>query len=400
MALGARNPLANPASLTRGTPASSAAGARLARVEVHDRLETALPVWAELEDSCPATLYQTRRFIRPWLATFGASVTPMIVIGFDMAGAPALLLPLGLERRNGLAIAGFLGGRLSNGNFPLLRPDISLDRRQVRDLLRQAATGARYRPDAFALVNQFQDFEGRANPLAQLARQASPSLSHAARLIRDPAQFMAGRLSGPAARKLRNKRLKLASLGQLEHVSPHHAEETHAILDAFFAQKIARLRAQGITSEFDQPEMRSFLERCCLPETPGVPAAIELHALRLDGRIIAVYGGGRAGTRFSALFNSYDSATDVARYSPGDLLAQDLIAQKCREGLTHMDLGIGEARYKEMWCDEAMQLFDTFVANTLAGRLYGLLASARNHAKRQVKQSAWAWNLYKRIRAT
>ena len=136
MALGARNPLANPASLTRGTPASSAAGARLARVEVHDRLETALPVWAELEDSCPATLYQTRRFIRPWLATFGASVTPMIVIGFDMAGAPALLLPLGLERRNGLAIAGFLGGRLSNGNFPLLRPDISLDRRQVRDLLR------------------------------------------------------------------------------------------------------------------------------------------------------------------------------------------------------------------------------------------------------------------------
>ena len=378
--------------------ACTSAPVKLARVDVHANVADALPVWEQLEAACPATFFQTRRFVLPWLATAGAHVTPLIVVGYDQNGAPALLLPLGIAHEAGLNVAGFLGGRMSNGNCGLIRPDLVLTADDLRGLLAEAGRRAAPRPDAYALLNQLPGWDGQANPFAILPHQASASLGHGAKLLDDPAQFMKLHLSGPAARKLRNKRQKLAALGRLEYRVAQGAGETATVLAAFLDQKVSRLRAQGIRSEFEMPEIRAFLEQACSSTGEMMPA-VELHGLFLDDAVVAVYGGGQHGAQFHALFNSFDPNPDIARHSPGDLLAQELIAAKCRAGVTYFDFGIGEARYKDMWCDEALPLFDTFLATNLRGRLFGLYASLRNTAKRQVKQNARVWAILKRVRA-
>ena len=90
---------------------------------------------------CPGSVYQTRRFLLPWLATHGAAngVTPMIVVAHDGAGSPVALLPFGVEKHGPVRIAGFLGGADSNSNAGLFRPGVEFSPADLESLLRGVA---------------------------------------------------------------------------------------------------------------------------------------------------------------------------------------------------------------------------------------------------------------------
>ena len=372
--------------------------ARIGRVEVFASFEAAQPAWQALEALCPATVYQTRRFLGPWLATLGAALTPMIVVASDLDGAPAALLPFGISRRGPLRIASFLGGSMSNSNPALFRPDLEVTPQDVSRLLLEAARAATTAPDVFALHNQPRWTAGRPNPFLCLSHQPSPSATYAVTLNADPAVLMKAHLSGPAARKLRNKRRRLAEAGELAYVMAGTTDELRGCLDAFLEQKVARLRARGIASEFEGAEARAFLEQLVAQSAADDDRALELHALKLGDRFLAIYGGARHGDTFYAMFNSFDEDPEISRSSPGDLLLQDLLTAKCREGLTSLDLGIGEARYKAAWCDVTTDLFDAHLPLSVQGHAYALCASAYGHAKRWVKGNPKAWALAQRLR--
>jgi CelD/BcsL family acetyltransferase involved in cellulose biosynthesis len=97
------------------------------------------------------------------------------------------------------------------------------------------------------------------------------------------------------------------------------------------------------------------------------------------------------------MVNSFDGDPEIARCSPGDLLLQSIIESACREGLTGFDLGIGEARYKDSWCNESVAMFDSIMPVSVKGRVYARYESLRLNAKRWIKQSDWAWPLLLRV---
>ena len=367
----------------------------LGRVDVLDNLAAAEPAWARLEAECGGSIYQTRRFLGPWMATFGARArtTPMIVVASNAAGEPVALLPLGVTRRGIVRIAGFLGGSDSNANLGLFRPDTTFTPVDLESILRAAAAKAPVRPDIFLLENQPKQWEGASNPLDVFASLPSASFSHRGGLVDDPRAFLAARLSKDTAKKLRKKQKRLEDMGALALFSPTSPADVSRVLDAFFTQKLATFREKHIHSEFSSPEARSFLERASAPGVDGARPAIELHALTLGGRVIATYGGGVHLDHLHLMFNSYDLDPEFARSSPGDLLLQMLLEQKCREKLKSFDLGIGEARYKSSWCDSVEPMFDSVLAITAPGHAFRVAEIARRSFKRRIKQSSWAWPL-------
>jgi CelD/BcsL family acetyltransferase involved in cellulose biosynthesis len=108
--------------------ADTASGAeRIARIEFFDTLSSVEGIWRQLErNDAVRTPYQSYDFLSPWQRHIGepTGVTPCLVVGFDRAGKPAFLLPMGRTRKGPLNVLGFLGGKHANFNLGIWRRDI------------------------------------------------------------------------------------------------------------------------------------------------------------------------------------------------------------------------------------------------------------------------------------
>ena len=374
-------------------------GRSLGRIDIHHDYRSAEVAWSELEELAPASIYQTRRFLQPWMDTYGREfgILPMIVVAHDKMGRPVALLPFGIRRHGPVAVAEFLGGSDSNSNLGLFHPDCAFGPGDLRSLLHAAAARSQMKPDLFLLVNQPQVWEGRDNPLDIFPHQASASFLHGTALESDGRAFVARHLPGDKGKKLRKKEKKLASWGAVAHRVAADPQQVTAILDVFFAQKLERFRRKGIDSTFSADSSRAFLERAALDGLDTGHPTIELHTLYAGDRVVAIFGGGTHRGHFHAMFNSFDLDEEIGKTSPGDLLLKSLIEDKCNQGLHGFDLGIGEARYKATWCETPMALFDSIVPVTPMGYLFMLTESSRRHIKRWIKQSDWAWPLVQKL---
>jgi CelD/BcsL family acetyltransferase involved in cellulose biosynthesis len=350
-------------------------------LQVFDRLSDARADWIALCETATVSPYQNYDFVAAWSETIGRArrLTPMIVVARGADGRPLALFPLATRAAAGFRVAEFLCGRESNFNIALLHPDAGLD---ARGLLLAAASGIPRPPDLLFLRNQPRRLGAIENPLLGRDSRASPSFAYGAAL---PARADAldQRVSKASRKKLRKKEKRLTELGAL--VLEHRANGARAreIIAALIAQKTARLAPLGASGVFEAPEMRAFIERA---RDAGV---IEIHALRLSGRIIATYVGLAMDGRFSALANSYDMDSEIARCSPGDILLHALLRNLVERGFASFDLGVGEARYKEAVCDETIELFDLVIPVTPRGALAAPVLRAFLDGKRLVKQTPW-----------
>lgn len=364
-----------------------------ATIEIFRTPAQAAPAWAKLEAASPATVYQTFGFATAWYATLGRDLgfTPLVVVARDASDAPAALLALAERRMGPARLASFAGAKDSNANLPLVRGDLSPTAADYAGLLGEAGRLAGV--DAFALFNQPRVFVGRINPLTQLPSQDSPGRGHLASLGPDGETLLASRLSKDSRKKYRKKETRLSQDAPLNVVAGDEPAQAARILDAFFAQKLARFEEKNIASTFERAAARDFL-------AAGARAGvIRLYGLEWNGRIIAVYGGGAQGGRFSAMFNSFDGDEEIAKSSPGDLLLFALIKRLCAEGCDTLDLGIGEARYKEAVCDRDEALADTFFAVSALGAATRLTLSAAMKAKAVVKSNARLTDLANRAKS-
>ncbi|MBV9219176.1 MAG: GNAT family N-acetyltransferase [Methylobacteriaceae bacterium] len=375
--------------------AASAAGANIGHIEIHAGYAPVLNDWADLEDIAPISIYQTRRWLIPWLETIGraAKVEPAFVLVRGVDGRPAALLPFGLRRYPIGRLASFLGGKDANFNLGLFRPGLRWTRADVTSLFLRTAADRSARIDAFALFNQPYRWQGFDNPLAQFAHQPSPSFGSVGDLCPSADDLLSRRFSKDTLKTLRKKARRLETrFGALRHVTARDARTVHAILEAFHAQKSARMREQGLHDTFGEPAARTFLERAATEHLASGRLGIELHALIAGERIVATFGGAEHGGRFSGMFNSFDGDAEIARSSPGELLFMKVVGAKCAEGLAAFDLGIGEAAYKTAYCDRIEALFDAFVPVSAAGHVLSRTVALQRRLKRTIKRSPWLWS--------
>ena len=116
-------------------------------------------------------------------------------------------------------------------------------------------------------------------------------------------------------------------------------------------------------------------------------------------RIVATFGALSAGDRLSGLFLSHDCDPEIARSSPGELIVHAMVREAIARGLKTLDLGVGEARYKDDACEAEEELFDSAFAVTPLGGVAALAFKAKQSAKRRIKRSPRLLAFAKRLRA-
>jgi CelD/BcsL family acetyltransferase involved in cellulose biosynthesis len=338
-----------------------------------------------------------------WVTAYAGIVAPshgeavrVVTLGAP-DGSLDLVLPLALTRRAGLQVAAILGGCHANFHMPAMSHRLArrLNRAGAAALLHQAAN-AIGGIDLFELSLQPRAWDAHANPFATLAPHPSASNAYGLALTADPQETLRRVLSGETRKKLRRKREKLAAaLGPIRLIDSVDGESRDAILAAFQIQKDTRLRAQGIANPFSCTAVSRFLDE----GSRGLDAPLVFYGLKSGERIVATLGGARDARRLSGMVNSFDTDPDIARHSPGDLLLMEVIARECELGRETLDLGVGEARYKTMFCDEVQELVDCFVPVTWAGRALAVGGRMAGDLKRYVKQHPVLFSAARHVRS-
>ena len=380
----------------RLTPAP-AVDNRLARLAVMEDMAQAEPHWRALEAGANlATPYQRYDFLKHWQRHVGTAggITPFIVTGFNADETPLFLLPFGRRLVGGIKVIEFLGGKHANFNMGLWRRDVAatISADDLRAILGRLAD----RADLLRLINQPLTWGGSTNPFALLPHQRSANHGFSGALIPDFDALLRARTNSATRKKMRKKVNALTSFGDVNFAQPRDSEDVRRVLDAFFKQKSARMRVIGVTDAFAPPSVRRFIEAAATERLPNGEPVIELYALSLGDIVVATYGGIIGGGRFCAMFNSIIQDRYAAE-SPGEQLLARLVRRCCERGLNSFDLGIGEANYKTMFCNDAEPLFDSHLPLSTGGRLLGTLSAGMGAAKRSMKRHPALWSM---VRAT
>jgi CelD/BcsL family acetyltransferase involved in cellulose biosynthesis len=363
-------------------------------VETHTSPDKISNDWKYLEEACPVSGYQARRWVEPWLRVVGRArnAESLFILARDREDSPALLFALSVANRSGLRVAAYAGDRDSNVNMPLLRPDVPMDATALRSILVDGARQAGV--DAFALLNQPVEWRGVAHPLSALPGQPSPSFLHSTKLEESGEALLASRMNADGRKRMRWRLRKLEAFGPVSLLTARSPDEARLIIEGFRSQKKIRIDAMGAAGGFDVDLACAFMEAAALSDEPGV----ELHALLVGERVAAVYCGVTHGGRFHAMVNSYAVEREIARASPGEIITTLLLQNLCDRGFAEFDLGVGEAEYKRSWCERKESLFDTFVGVSARGMAYCMAQKAKLRTKRIIKQSPWLWSLAQKVR--
>lgn len=381
----------------KNTPAwneTAAAGSAPAftRFEIFRDFAKVAPLWRAFEADADLTPYQRFDFLNLWQEHIGKKegVEPLLVAAYGEHDEPLCLLPLGKFTHGPFPVARFLAGKHANYNFGLWRRGASFPRAFAQQLLDALAKAE---PDlaALELHNQPYSWHGAENPLLAFPHQPSPSIGYRLKLGDSGEAVLSRQLTTSYRGRIRGKEKKLAKLPGYRYFVASSPEEVQRCMDAFFVQKRAYMAMMKIPNPFDEPEVEAFLRAA------ANAGALEIHALECESEVLALYAGVRDGKRLSTMISSY-TASESSRWSPGIITLSHIVANVADRGLAIMDLGVGEAEYKFVYCNEKEELFDSFIPLSSKGYALAPLLRAQASLKRFVKTTPMLWKAAKTVR--
>lgn len=386
--------LARPITTLHADNAETPAGFTL---KICSSIEEAASEWLAFEACALPSLYQRLDWLSPWQANVGVKLghQPLIVSGY-FHGRPAFLLPMALVPGRLSLNLEWLGAVNGNQNpglwcpeeFGAIRPPL------LAAALRQAAQATQ--ADRVHLINVPRIFAGQPHPLASLPHRASVSEVHIGPLDQDYDQLLRARHDRDSRRKLDKKLKALARLGPVTLSEPETPEEIIALLDVFVAQRDARARTAGVPNVFSDPGLKAAVLAALLG-SGGRSPVLQISALDVGGIPRATYVTGRSGSVLHGYANSI-AGDESLPFSPGLVLLTMLIRRAAEDpGLTVLDLGLGDERYKHAWTDPEPLVNVDLAASTL-GRLSLATAMAVCSVRRRLRASKLLWPLYRRLR--
>jgi CelD/BcsL family acetyltransferase involved in cellulose biosynthesis len=353
-------------------------------------------LWEAMQAAAPCTAPQTFDWAQAWnqrvLAPQGREA--VIVVGYGADGTPLFLWPFETATEFGFRVLKWLGQEHANYNMGLFTPEAAqgLKSADIARLLRAAAR----RAGATAALFDAQPFEwdGRPNPFAAISHQRAPNRGYAIKLG-DFTALYESRFSKRSRSTLERKERRLLEMGTVRFGWAETRDEKIALLDTFFAQKAKQFAAMGVTDVFDAPA-RAFYRDVALLEGDN-PSRLRLGYVSLNGKVLATFSGTVCHDRMSVALSSLAEG-EVQRQSPGGLLLKHQIEDAAKAGLAFYDLGVGQARHKDEWCNVEQTLFDSFIAFKPQGLLVTLPLAVAAQAKRAIKSNRHLWSLAQSMR--
>ncbi len=355
--------------------------------------------WRALEQTGHGSPYQQFDWARAWWEHIGKhkGITPH-VLRLARGDETLALLAVGFRRHLGLTVARPIGERHFNIHMPLWATGAAgrVTPGEYRRALVEACR--RLGADVLCFAHQPDIWAGSSGHAAAGEAGTSSGDVYLLPLTRDFTALARARRSKRYLQQIRRKREGLAVRAGPVSFRRADDEATCArVIAEAVRHRSERRQHCGVPSFLHEAGGPEFIRDLTLrglgaPEGRCVMAA---HYLEAGSQIIATYFGSGFNGHYACFVNSFDMAYEEC--SPGDILLHDLIANLCSLGLGSLDLGVGEGRYKEAWCDP-LPLFASTEALTPLGSIYAGSVRASGNAKRIIRNNNSLWHGWRSVR--
>ncbi len=355
--------------------------------------------WQQLESNSSGNAYHAFEWCKSWVDHVATceSASPLIIAGY-IGEELHVLLPFALHHSPLVKTARWLGTEIFNQNTGywsqhlLSAPQAHFLRPRLTTLLKSAGV------DLIQLSNMTCKIGTYDNPLIRRQDSTSANAIYPFKLAKPAASFVNKKRSKSARKKHRSKLSKLQALGQVELSEETTQEGAVKTISAMISQREIRQAETGIPTAFSLPAYQKFIGAAfrglALENSPTKPV---IYNLKLNTEIISTCLSLKSGARLYCYCTSITSG-DLMRFSPGELLMQQVIEDMCEQGMEVFDFGLGEERFKLAWA-EPEYLKDWLEPLTLRGKVAASLQSIRCRLKRKLRNNEKFWKQYRRLRA-
>ncbi len=302
--------------------------------------------WNALVERNDDQIYFRHEFFAAWLAAFHTGAWRLLTLR-DRDGELAAVLPLLLRqtRLHGLPIRQLeSAANLHSGRFDLIADDPEaaaaafiehLAGQDDWDTLRLTDVPVDGRAGAMLTAAQ-----ARGWPVGRWPAMNSPRLM----LPADQASFEA-RLGSHFRANVRRRRRALERLGELRF-ERHVANQD--LLESGMALEARGWKGRAGTAMNQDPATSAFYRGLC--RALGETGSLALWGLTLDKTLVAFHLGLEHRGVYALLKPAYDEG--FARYSPGQVLMAEVIADGIGRGLDCIDFLGEDMPWKRDWCPE------------------------------------------------
>jgi len=355
--------------------------------------------WQALQERAPVSPYQTFDLAESWVrhAPEAAGFEVRIGVLRDAGDEVVMILPFGLVRRLGTTVGVYLGGSHFNVNMPLVDPSLRLGPDAVIRIFDAYCrmTGA----DLLHLGNQPVEWRNAEHPFLCMPHYGAPDDNRFINVAHgDYETYFANQLTRKMRSQLRRKAMKFADAGVVSARRATTPEDVESFLTAFLDQKSKRLAAQGFDDTFALPGVKEFLLEAALSGLSGT-GGMELRVFEVDGYPLSVRGGVRHGDHHSLMLQSFDDHNALSKYSPGECLLAEVLINNCKHGVTSFDFGVGDGRFKKVWSNGVVELFNLTHGASKKGQLHASLIRLTEAATRYIKRNPRLFSAVQEARA-
>ncbi len=353
--------------------------------------------WKKFEQQAILSPYQKWDVIHAWLETVGLPKgAELVLISIRLGDELVALLPFMLSTNCGLRVLSWFNdphlnyqGGLWSRQFLITVDDDEME--QVWNCVKSTIP----KFDYMALTQQLLETAGLKSAFSLLNKLPSPNVSHQLILHHhDYDQLLLDTRSKSTRKRYRNIDSRLQKIGQLDfRIIKDDSETTHFIHE-LFEQRKQRFDELGISTEENQQAYEEFYQKLVEVDN-DISAYVSI--LALDGEPLSIGFILEHNGEAHALLSSM-TTTPLCKHSPGETLLRNEFRYHCENELTLVDFGVGSAPYKKAWCNNQLELFDCYQANSVVGHLAIVLLRIKSQAKSRIKNSQRIWKVFQKVR--
>jgi CelD/BcsL family acetyltransferase involved in cellulose biosynthesis len=349
-----------------GTVIAPAALRRSFAVTVFNRIEDVEPLWRRFSAACVESPGQSYDFIRLWVADRAIPQRDQHYVVGSVDGEPVAILPLHLKRVHGVRLFTWFPGPHAGCYAPVAdTARLAALGPAGRAALWSAMTRALSGADLVYLRSVPLEVGGYQNLFDELGSHLTVETLYRAQFS-SWEQCDSEQRSRSRRKHDRQQGDRLTALGLVAFEEITDLDQAHAAVDIMFAQRSARFRAQGIRDTFVADDLIGFYHAAL---EPGSGIDVRLHALRLDGAIVAVRYNIVQGDRMFCLISSMSDCARIQSGSPGKQCLLRVMQSVFEEGIAVFDMGCGYTDEKRHWCNVQIPLRQHYVGLSPLGSM-------------------------------
>jgi CelD/BcsL family acetyltransferase involved in cellulose biosynthesis len=354
------------------------------KIDIYSRFdENIKQIWLRFEKDNDILPFQKFDWLNQWYKFVGLplfSIYPQIV-HIELDGETALILPFGLRTKYGIKILEWLGGINTDYMGPLINNKSIklLENNNIWSKIRQKIK----KHDLIHLEKQTLltidilkkiGFKSRGNEnLKSFQTELLPSWDD-----------YAMKISKKVKSDSRRQRRRLGEIGNLKFNFAEDNENKERIIELMINQKKRRYNETKVWDMFSINEYNNFYKS--LSTLDPLNSFIHCSELRVDNNTIATHVGITNSSTFYYLMPAHE-AGEWEKYSPGRLLLIELLKWAIKNNKKIFDFTVGGEKYKKVWCDLNLDLFEILYPVTFKGRIMIKIISLKLFLKKIIKSN-------------